>query len=117
MPTKVNEMFERKLFLGCQVDASFEKHLSKTSPQLISLFIQPKGEYLHQMIYQDQRYLGRFITSPSNLSEIELLELHVFSLLKRLVPDYSYENAPLWLFPIVDVMIPSNEEGVSIGRD
>lgn len=108
-------MFERKLFLGCQIDSCYEKYLSKANPQLISLFIQPKGEFLNEAIYQDQRYLGRFISSPSDLSDIELLQPHIYSLLKRLVPDYSYETMPLWLFPVIEVKVQTKE--VSLGRN
>lgn len=110
-------MFERKLFLGYLIDACYEKHLSKANPQLLSLFTSPNGEYLHQLLHQDQNYLGRFLPSPHSLSDIELLKPHIFSLLKRLAPDYTYENSQLWLFPVVNVTIIENAKGVFLGRN
>lgn len=100
-------MFERKLFLGHPVDAYYKQLLSEANPKLLSLFIQPEGEYLQQTVYQDQAYLGRFFPCPYHISDMDLLEAHVYSLLKRLVPEYPYEETSLWLFPVVDQITPS----------
>lgn len=110
-------MFDRKLFLGFLISQEYENALLAINPQLFALFIHTKSEYLHEIVYHEQRYLGRFIPSPCELSDLELLETHIYSLLKRLVPDHSYENNALWLFPVVEVMIPDNHEEVSVGRN
>lgn len=110
-------MFERRLFLGHPVDSYYEKLLSEVNPKLISLFIQSEGEYLHQALYQDRRYLGRFFSSPCNVSDIDLLQSHVYSLLKRLVPNFPYEEKPLWLFPVINVTTPPKTEEATGGRN
>lgn len=110
-------MFERKLFFGCLISQEFENALLETNPELLSLFTQSKGEYLHEIFFQEQRYLGRFVPSPCEVSDLEQLKPHIYSLLKRLVPDYAYENTPLWLLPVVEVMIPDDQEEVSVGRN
>lgn len=94
-------LFERHLFLGFPVDSDYQAGLSFANPQLLSLYIQKNGEYLQEYLYAEVRYLGRTISSPAQLCELELLESHIFSLLTRLVPNYSYLSSKLWLLPLI----------------
>lgn len=109
-------MFERKLFLGFLIDVEYEKMLDQLNPELKSIFIRGGGEYLQEIVYKDTLYLGRFVPSPATHSELELLNLHVFSLLKRLIPQFPYENRALWLLPIIDMKASIPFE-VPIGRN
>lgn len=97
-------MFERKLFLGFQIEPSFQKALLAVNQQLLALFIGKDGEYLHELSYEKKRYLGRFVDSPVELTTLELSQEHIYSLLKRLIPHYPYEQSSLWLLPVVDLL-------------
>lgn len=106
-------MLERRLFLGFPVDRLYESALLNVSPQLLALFIQNEGQYLEEVFFENQRYLGHYLKSPANLSDLELMQSHIYSLLKRLVSSYPYEKSALWLFPIIQQQADhtSNIEG------
>lgn len=112
-------MFKRELFLGYPIDPHYEQELADLNPQLLAFFIKPRGDYLQRIIYLESHYLGRIISSPATLSDIEKMHPHIYSLLRRLIPDYPYERNPLWLFPLVEVTIvdPLTESEVSVGRN
>lgn len=94
-------LFERNLFLGFPVDSLYQTGLFSVNPQLLSLYIQTNGDYLQEHFYSGTRYLGRAISSPMQICDLELLESHIYSLLTRLVPNYSYSNSKLWLLPLI----------------
>ena len=93
--------FERLLFLGFPVDEAYQAKLLALNPQLLDLFIQKNGEYLQEMVFQGQKYLGRVIASPAQLADLDLLESHIYSLLNRLLPSHPYEGSELLLFPYI----------------
>lgn len=95
-------MYSAKLFLGFPVDQEFSFHLQKVNPHLTSLFIQKSGQYLEEVNFKGVSYLGKYAENVTDSSELELLEANVYSLLKKLVPDYSYEKVPLLLFPVLN---------------
>ncbi|MGA8165351.1 MAG: hypothetical protein WB791_10105 [Waddliaceae bacterium] len=96
-----------QLFLGFPLDKLFVEELGKANPYLVAQFIQTgreaysaDSEYLREIIYQEMHFLGKFLGGIANLQHIELVEANIYSLLKRLVPHFSYEEIPLYLFPI-----------------
>lgn len=95
--------FKRKFFLGMAVDSLFQQALSSVNRQILDYYIQNTGNYLQEVSFQEERYLGCFLTSPTETSHLELMELHIFSLLKRLLPHYPYQNSALWLIPLVEL--------------
>ncbi len=97
-------MFERKFFLGFQIDELYQNALSSVNKQLFEHFVQSKGNYLQQVTFQGQDYLGCHLKSPIEISDLELMQVHTFSLLRRLVPEtqYLYNHSILWLFPVVE---------------
>lgn len=87
------------LFLGFPVSPDFARLLSKANPHVVSLFIQKgEGEYLQEMIFKEKIYLGKSVANLTDFSELELLEKHIYSILKKLVPDYPFKENPLVLF-------------------
>lgn len=92
-------MFGVKLFLGFPVNGSLSSAIEKMDPQIVDLFIQEGDNYLKQVIYQDVRYLGKFAGEICDIGSLELLEKNVYSLLKKLISDYPYEDVSLVLFP------------------
>jgi hypothetical protein len=99
-------MFERRLFLGFQIDSAYQTALLAVNKALLGHFINDNGEYLSELVYENQRYLGRFLDSPIEVNSLEFSQEHIISLLKRLIPNYAYESSTLWLLPVVDL----NEE-------
>lgn len=97
-------MFERKFFLGFLVDVDYQLALSSVNQRLIALYIQDSGNYLQEATFQEQRYLGCFLASPCEISHLELMEAHIYSLLKRLIPHHPYHHSTLWFFPMVEFL-------------
>jgi hypothetical protein len=93
-------IFDYQFFLGFPLDSSYEECLQKVSPSVLSLFIQNNSQYLQQMTYKDSLYLGKPLGFLIEVQRLELFQDNVYSLLRRLVPDYRYEEYPLVLFPI-----------------
>lgn len=97
-------MFDRKLFLGFPVDSRFENALITANTQLLSKFVHPNSQYLQEVNFQNQRYFGSFVPSPSEISELELKKSHIYSVLKRIVPQYPYDQSQLILFPVIELV-------------
>jgi hypothetical protein len=92
-----------KLFLGFALDEAFQKELNKADSYFTTLFIG-KEEYLQDISHQGRCYLGKYLLSYPSLDQLEDLEKHLLSLLKRLTPRYSFTQNPLVLLtlPIPD---------------
>lgn len=99
-------MFSFRLFFGLPLDPQFSSALEKVNPQQLACFIREGDEYLQKINHEGVGYLGRFVGKSTSLTELELLEGNIISLLKRLVPDHSYEGVSL-------VLISLPEEDVS----
>ncbi|MEZ5315363.1 MAG: hypothetical protein R3E91_04040 [Chlamydiales bacterium] len=100
-------MFNVQLFLGFPLDSSFEEIISKSHPQLFFFFT--KGEkYLIDLVYDKQRYLGKLVPSAMTINELEDLEIHLLSLLKRLAPQYPFSQNPPMLMCINDDLCERN---------
>lgn len=91
-------MLESELFLGFAIDPIFEKKLASADPQSLKNFIGNK-EFLWKVSYEGIEYLGKPVGKKATLSSLDLVENNIFSLLKRVLPDYPYEETPLYLFP------------------
>lgn len=92
--------FKPRLFLGFCVDHSFEETYSKISPEKKALFVQAGDNYLQEYFFGEKLYIGKFVEGTSDVPTLELLSLNIFSLLKKLVPDYPYHQTQLWLIPV-----------------
>lgn len=93
-------MFDSELFLGFPVDPLFAVALGKTNPFAVKQFLGG-GDYLTDLTHNDMRYLGKFLGKISTLPQLELVENNVYSLLKRVVPNFPYQETPLYLFTII----------------
>ncbi len=89
-----------RLFLGFPIDPIYEKELLKSNQRLIDQFIQSRGDYLREVSHGGMRYFGVEMDKLAKISEIDLKESFIYSILKILVKDYRYEEIPLTLFPI-----------------
>jgi hypothetical protein len=94
--------FQSKLFLGFLVDSTYQNFLNSLNPEVKALYIQKEETYLQQYLFQNELFLGKMIEIPGNLPHLELSSQNILSLLKKIVPNYSYEHAELWLLPLID---------------
>lgn len=92
-------MIDFSLFLGLASTPAFEEKLQKLNPYFLSHWTGG-GPYLHEQRWEELRVIGKPLSSIVSLQELEDLEANVLSLLKRLVPDYLYQNHPLSLFAL-----------------
>lgn len=84
------------IFLGFKVNPLFEKAVK--SKTLFDAFTMG-GAYLQQMHDGPDLLLGKLLTTPPSLNELELMEQHIYSLLKRLAPNYPLSDHCLVLVP------------------
>lgn len=89
--------FQARLFLGFPIRSDFAQKLAKIPSPLISAIINEGDRYLQEFPYEGIRYLGKVLNGYTEYPNLELLEINIYSLLKKLVPDYPYDQAPLIL--------------------
>ncbi len=93
-------MLKSRVFLGVKELPALQAQLKKKSPQFLELFIQDDPDYLQRVEHQGQPYLGKFLDSHVDLSHLDLIESNVYSLLRRVVPEYPFQESILELFPV-----------------
>lgn len=91
---------EAELFLGFPVDELYSNQLKSINPHIKSQFIQEGDVYLQEIVHQEMRYIGKFVGNIVEYKQLELLETNIYSILKRVVADFPYEETPLYLFPV-----------------
>lgn len=94
-------MLDCQLFLGLPLTDSYRQELSQLPASVHDVFIQnSSSSYLQQVESEGIVYLGKFLGSSLDLATLDVLEVHIYSLLKRLISDYPYEQHPLLLLAI-----------------
>lgn len=93
-------MIDYFLFFGYPVDAAYRQELERAPLAIRNLFIQIGDEYLKCIDLEGTSYLGKSLGQCIDSSVIDLAQVHVMSLLKRLVPDYSYNQDDLVLLAL-----------------
>lgn len=91
-------MFEAQLFLGVEIDDNLSNMLAKANPRLLELLIQNEPIYLQRASCQRKDYLGKYVGDLISLSQLELIELNIMSLLKKISPEYTPQPFSLVLF-------------------
>lgn len=89
------------MFLGALLTPEIGQKLNAINPSLRNFFIQDGEEYLKEKVHEGEIYIGKKISSIENLSELDLIEKNIYSLLKKMIPDIHCEKGALWLFPIL----------------
>lgn len=88
-----NQLKNPTLFLGVPLD----KELAQTLELLPKTFAQ--GEtYLSKVQFQDRTFLAKPIGEKADLETLHLLEVHLISVFKKLLPHFSVEAESLLLF-------------------
>lgn len=93
-------MEKETLFIGFLLDPLFEKELKKVLPDIKSLYIKEDEEGLQEKIMGSSCYLGKNVGEIFDLNQIETIEAHLLSYLKKLVPEehYSYGEIKFVIF-------------------
>ncbi len=92
-------MFDYLLFFGFPISESFHMELEKIPENVRSLFLKG-NEYLQLIEEEGISYIGKCLGECIDSSSLELAQLHVISLLKLLMPKYSYEKHELVLLTV-----------------
>ena len=94
-------MLEVALFLGFPVDRAYARSMEAVDPTLLELFFHNSNDcdYLSEVTNDGVRYLGKYAGENNRVADIALLQNNIYSILKKLIPDYTYETVPLILFP------------------
>lgn len=95
---------EVELFFGFPLNEQFLEALQNMDKRLYDLYVQKGDAYLQRFEYEGRSYLGKPVGSISEISTLELLQLNIYSLLKKLVPDFPFDLTPLQLIPIVNTL-------------
>lgn len=103
-------MFEPRLYLGFLLDPLYENQLNQQNSNLVKQFVVSEHlsgscfpePFLLKKTKDGVVFLGKYIGEGATLSEIELLEAHIYSLLKKLVPGFPYSETTLYIFPVLD---------------
>lgn len=90
-------MTDLSLFLGFQYTSKFEKSIY-TQP-LFEALVHSEG-YLQKLMDGSSCFLGKYISPQPTLEELELMENHILSLLKKIAPNYPFSSYCLILIPV-----------------
>jgi hypothetical protein len=94
-------MFDYQLFLGLPLSDSYQKELKQLSAAIRDIFIQTHSSpYLQQIESEGMVYLGKYLGPSIELAALDSLQAHIYSLLKKLIPHYPYEQHSLLLFAL-----------------
>ncbi len=100
-------MFDPLLFLGFPLSECYQQELTQLPAVEHALFIQNHSSpYLQQIESNGKFYLGKFLGPSIELSALEASQSHIYSLLKKLVPNFPYEQYPLLLLALPSPICP-----------
>lgn len=88
-------MLKVGLFLGFQ-SSSFEKALAEMDSHFKELCISSQPDsYLTPIVLDGVSYLGKFLGEMVYVSELELLEKNIKSILQKIFPNFQYQDVSL----------------------
>lgn len=94
-------MFETILFLGFPVSDSYERILRQLPEVERDLFIgSSDSSYLQKVENEGVQYLGKYLGPIIEMGALEMSSSHIYSLLKKWVPHFSYDCQSLVLLAV-----------------
>lgn len=103
-------MYQSDFFLGLPITSFLSKGLDLVDPARLAFFIQKNNDtYLQELYHEETPYLGKYAGKMSDLVSLQLLQNNIYSLLRQIIPDYSYDEIPLVLFPTLKPIDITNE--------
>ncbi len=92
-------MFSASLFLGFPLSASSSQALAQINPQLMKMYISDQEDsYLNEVTFEGATYIGKYVGEIATVSELELLQQNIYSILNKMIPNHTCESVPLILF-------------------
>lgn len=83
---------ENQLYLCFPLNSIYSNELLKLSESIKNLYIP---EHLQYVSHKEERYLGKKLSFPISLTDLKQMELHLLSILTKLVENFPYEKYPL----------------------
>jgi hypothetical protein len=99
---------EPLLFLGLPITEHWERSIQLINPHLLRYFINGK-DYLHEIQMGCEKFIGKPTEEILSLKQMEELNIHILSLLKRINPHFPISRDSL-------ILITINSFG-ELGRD
>lgn len=94
-------MHEIQMFLGIPLDAELAQKMQALPSELLSQFVKENDEIaLQHFVYQGRKYLGKFIGITVDSVKLELFELNIRSMIKKLFPDHEISRSDFILLPV-----------------
>lgn len=94
-------MFDTILFLGFPLSDSYHQALLQLPAAERELFIQNQASpYLQQIKSEEIVYLGKCLGPSIEMAALEISSAHIYSLLKKLIPHFPYEQYSLCLLAL-----------------
>jgi hypothetical protein len=91
--------YREVMFLGFMVSPSFADSLAAAPSALREALIgQDEKHYLADVRYKNERYIGKRINEGCTTAALDLSAEHIYSVLKKIVPDFPYDQHNLYLF-------------------
>jgi hypothetical protein len=93
-------MPDQLLFCGVKLTPRLKAGLAQAPQTLKDQFIgNPSGDLL-VVSYLQEDYLGKPVGAKSDYTSLELVESHIHSVLKKLMPDFDYRQHPAVLLTV-----------------
>lgn len=92
-------MFDYHLFLGFPINLDLNQKLQSIPEVLRSLYLQG-NEYLQIIEIEGSCFAGKVLGQSVDSSSLDLIQEHIFSILKLLFPAYAFEKHDLLLLAV-----------------
>ena len=94
-------LLERELFLGFEVHEKYQNQLAQVNPYLLTMFVNNENpDYLQKATTEKGTFFGKKLGKLTKLDTFDQTSDNIYSFLKKIVPNYSYEEETLFLFSI-----------------
>jgi hypothetical protein len=84
-----------QLFLGFPINTLFAEKLAEIPSEILKFYICEGDNYLKKIEKHGICYLGKNVKNCVEFPTLQLLETNIYSLLKKIIPNYPYHNTPL----------------------
>jgi len=91
--------YKEAMFLGFLVTPAFADQLEAVPRALRDNLIgKERSSYLSETIYKGDHYIGKDLSGVFTTASLDLSAAHIYSVLKKVVPNFPYECHSLFLF-------------------
>lgn len=95
--------YSLRLFYGVELSGRIGRLIRGADPAVIRSFVSPDSQmHLHKIEKNGKSYLGKSIEDVASLHYLELLDMNIHSLIKRINPEISRNSYTLILIPLIN---------------